>query len=94
MHSMVADAIHGKQFDLLQVSRSLGLQPRTVQRRLKEQNTSFQKVLDEVREEIAEQYLLIPSLKIAQIARQLGYGSSRSFRAAYRRWTGRNPREK
>jgi AraC-like DNA-binding protein len=93
MRSMVADAIHGRRYELSKVSSNLGLQPRTVQRRLQDQNTSFQEVLDDVRKEVAEQYLQIPWLTVAQIARRLGYGSSRSFRAAYRRWTGKNPRE-
>lgn len=92
MQAKVGNSIRSGRFELSAVSRDLQIQIRTVQRRLKDEGTSFQEVLDETRAELAEIYLQIPSLTVTQVGRRLGYSGGRAFRTAYQRWTGRNPR--
>ncbi len=85
--------IHQGVFDLPDVARVLALTERTLQRRLSKEQTTFQYQLDSVREEMAEAYLRLPSLTVEEIAIRLGFNGDKAFRTAYRRWTGRSPRE-
>ncbi len=77
-----------------EVATALGLSERSLRRRLAEAGTSYRAVLDEVRRGVAEDLLGDRGLKVDDIARQLGYAEATSFGAAYRRWTGRSPRDR
>ena len=81
---------HGRA-NLETVARALGLSPRTLLRRLAAEGTSFARVIDAVRHELALQYLNGSNFTIAQIAWLLGYEQPESFTHAFRRWSGRSP---
>lgn len=89
----VYQAIRRGSFALANVARELGLNERTLQRRLSEKKATFQQCLDETRLEMADTYLRLPSLTIDDIAHRLGFSSDKAFRKAYRRWTNRAPRD-
>lgn len=72
------------------VARDLGLSERSLRRRLGAQGTSYQMLLDEVRESMAGE-LLGAGLPVAVVAERLGYAGATSFIHAHRRWTGRTP---
>ncbi|MBL8956151.1 MAG: AraC family transcriptional regulator ligand-binding domain-containing protein [Myxococcaceae bacterium] len=73
------------------VADALEMSPRTLQRRLEGEGTSFQEVLDGVREQLAMSYLVNDSLTVSEIAYLLGYSELRAFDRAFRRWTGKTP---
>jgi AraC-like DNA-binding protein len=60
-------------------------------RRLKAEGTTFQKLLDEVRFDAACQLLDTSSIPIAEIAASLGYADPAAFSRAFRRWSGATP---
>ena len=66
--------------------RALKLSRRTLQRRLRAEKTSFQKVLTEVRAELAVRYLSDQRLKSLDIAMLLGYSNLSSFTTAFKSW--------
>lgn len=66
--------------------RVLLLSRRTLQRRLKAEKTSFQKVLREVRAELAINYLSDARLKALEVAMLLGYSNISSFTTAFKSW--------
>lgn len=70
---------------------ALGCSPRSLRRHLAEEGTSFQAVLDGVRQGWAEAWLAVPSTPIAAVADTLGYADEAAFRRAFRRWTGMSP---
>jgi AraC-like DNA-binding protein len=74
------------------VSRRLAVGGRTLQRRLAEEGTTFQAVLDETRSALARHYLARPGATIAEISFLLGYDDPGSFHRAFHRWTGTTPR--
>lgn len=74
------------------VAEHFFLTERTLRRRLKSINISFQQLLDEARQKRAEE-LLLDGMKIVEIAEFLGYSDIASFRHAFRRWTGLSPSE-
>jgi len=73
--------------------RALKLSRRTLQRRLKAEKTSFQKVLQEVRAELAISYLKDDRLKALEVAMLLGYSSISSFTTAFKSWYDLPPAE-
>lgn len=73
------------------VAEALGLRPRTLQLRLRQDGHTYQKLLDEVRFKLAERYLHDPVLSIKDIALLLGFAEPSVFVRAFRRWTGQTP---
>jgi AraC-like DNA-binding protein len=73
--------------------RALKLSRRTLQRRLKAEKTSFQKILTEVRAELAINYLRDARLKSLEIAMLLGYSNISSFTTAFKSWYDMPPAE-
>ena len=71
----------------------ISLSPRTLRRRLERQGTSYRSLLEEVRKRQAEELLTGTRLSVEQIADSLGYAETASFTHAFKRWTGRAPRE-
>ena len=74
-----------------QVAALLGMHTRTLNRRLGESGSSFQRVVDETRFEIARQMLEHSDTEISQIALSLGYAAPGIFSRAFRRWSGTTP---
>ncbi len=73
------------------IASRLAMSSRTLQRHLQAEETSFQKVLDELREELARHYLTTSDYSNGQIAFLLGYEEPNSFFRAFRTWTGQTP---
>ena len=73
--------------------RALKLSRRTLQRRLKAEKTSFQKILREVRAELAIAYLRDARLKSLEVAMLLGYSNISSFTTAFKSWYDMPPAE-
>lgn len=73
------------------VASHLATSTRTLSRSLQEIGTSYQRILDEVRKEMAIEYLRNSSLPIEEIAALVGYSDPSNFRKAFRRWTGHAP---
>ncbi|MCY1560941.1 HTH-type transcriptional regulator VirS [compost metagenome] len=75
------------------VAQALHLSQRTLQRRLQEEATSFQHLLDDTRRELAEQYLAQPNLTLLEVAYLLGFADPSNFFRAFRRWFDITPGE-
>ncbi len=75
------------------VAQILCLSPRTLQRRLQEEGSSFQQLLDDTRRELVVQYLLQPNLTLLEIAYLLGFADPSNFFRAFRRWFACTPGE-
>jgi AraC-like DNA-binding protein len=73
------------------VARALGMSARSFSRRLADEGTSYDEVLDQLRRSLALQYLKDPGMPLSQIAWLLGYEGSTSFNHAFKRWTGHSP---
>jgi AraC-like DNA-binding protein len=73
------------------VARELAMSTRTVQRRLKEEGTTFQDVLSDTRESLALHYLSASDMSAGEISFLLGYDDQRSFYRAFHAWTGKTP---
>ena len=75
------------------VARRLALSHRTLQRRLADEGTSFQSVLEQTRHALARHYLERPEITITEIALLLGYDEPSSFYRAFHQWSGTTPQQ-
>ena len=79
------------KFSEEQIAEQLNLSLRSLQRRLRDEQTSYQQLLDETRLELSLQYINRTSLSVAQIAPLLGFSDSSNFNRAFKRWLGISP---
>jgi AraC-like DNA-binding protein len=86
------EALREDDADVGNVAKRLGLSPRSLQRRLKDEGASFQGVREEARAELAQRYL-DDGLSIAEISFLLGFSQPSAFFRAFKRWTGVTPLE-
>ena len=73
------------------VAARLSMGARTLRRRLGELGTSYQQILDDVRRELALEYLQSTNLSIQEVAELLGYSEVTNFRRAFVRWVKLSP---
>src|SRR5262249_14592621 len=73
------------------IAERLHTTTRTLRRKLIEENTSFRKLTDELRMQVAIKYLRDTNLTVSEIAHSLGFSDAAGFRGAFRRWTNRSP---
>ena len=81
----------GRRPTLADVARSLGMSTRTLQRQLTDLHVTFQQLLQESRQELAEHYLPQKSLALNEVAYLLGFEDTNSFFRAFQRWEGVSP---
>lgn len=73
------------------VAEALYMNPRTLQRRLQKENTTFKTQVNSVRQELADRYIRDSSKGLAEISYLLGFSEMSSFSRAFKRWTGESP---
>lgn len=84
-------AIGELDVSLESVAKKVGLHPRTLQKKLKEEDASFVVLLGEVRQKLAVHYLQ-KGLDTPTIASYLGYAEPSPFLRAFKKWYGLNPK--
>jgi AraC-like DNA-binding protein len=97
LESKVENAIapllpHGR-IGVAEIARRLGMSQRTLSRRLASEGLTFTQLLETLRGKLALKYLSDPGLSISEIAWLLGYREVSAFTHAFKRWTGKTPRE-
>jgi AraC-like DNA-binding protein len=79
--------------DIGAVARLLALHPRTLQRRLADEGTTFGTVVDEVRRQEARRYLTTTDMPLGQVAGLVGLSEQSALTRCCRRWWGSTPSE-
>jgi AraC-like DNA-binding protein len=87
----IQDKLTGHRPSINAVSQVLHMGPRTLQRRLQDSGSSFQRVLDEARHQMARYYLSNSALELNEAAYLLGFEDPNSFGRAFRNWEGMPP---
>ena len=73
------------------VIQSLHLSQRTLQRKLKDEGTTYKELLDETRKELAKEYVNDTSLSFSEITYLLGFSEQSNFTRAFKRWYEQSP---
>ena len=81
----------GRQVTQAQAAQLLNVSPRTLLRRLKEENIRYQTLHDAEQKKLALHYLKQPHITLESISESMGYHDSSSFRRAFKRWFGVPP---
>ena len=95
----VPTQVHAKIIELLpsgtcskeKVARALAMSVRALHNRLADAGTSYQQLLDQTRQDLAEEYMRKQTLNVSEIAYLLGFSDGSNFSRAFRRWTGSAP---
>jgi len=95
----ITDRVRGALVDLMPAGRTgaedvaiaLGISRSTLQRRLRDDGTTYQAVLDVIRRDMAIRYLTKTTLRADEISDALAYRDANSFSRSFRRWTGQAP---
>jgi AraC-like DNA-binding protein len=93
VEKLLEPLLHTGGARMVDAARKLGVSRATLFRRLKAEGTSFERVLDEVRRRLALHYLVDRKLRVNEAAYLLGFSDPAAFSRAFKRWTGRSPRE-
>ena len=83
---------HGKLL-VEDVARSLGMSERTLARKLSDDGLNFTQILQQLRRDLALRYLDDRKLPVSKTAWLLGFREVSAFTHAYKRWTGKTPRQ-
>jgi AraC-like DNA-binding protein len=75
-----------------QVANALYMHPRTLQRRLQEEGTTFEAIKDNVRRDLAQQYLSQQDVPLTQVTALLDYSEQSALGRSCRRWFNAPPR--
>ncbi|ASP40029.1 AraC family transcriptional regulator [Bacterioplanes sanyensis] len=89
LRSLMSDGLPRRE----KVAAQLGINERTLQRRLQEAGTGYQQLLDDLRREAATDWLRNTRMPISDMACQLGFSDARSFHRRFKAWTGMTPGE-
>ncbi len=84
-------AAGGRPPGLAALAATRNVAPRSLMRHLREAGTSYQRIVDEVRADLAMEYLRDTKLPLAIIAERLGFSDTSNFSRAFRSWFGRSP---
>jgi AraC-like DNA-binding protein len=86
-------SMDGQLPSMASVARALGTSPRSLHRRLADEGTRWNDLVDEVRRQFAETYLGRQRLAVSEVAYLLGFNDASAFFKAFKRWTGTSPSE-
>ena len=78
---------------LEQVAATRNIMARTLRRRLAQEGSNFQLLLDEIRFKLARDYLEQTCINLEEISDLLGYSEPGNFSHAFKRWSGLAPRQ-
>ncbi len=92
VRSALAERLGSTAPTLTGVARLLAVNPRTLQRRLTDEGTSFAAVLDGVRRAAAHRYITTTDMPFTQVSALLGFSEQSALTRATRRWFGVGPR--
>jgi AraC-like DNA-binding protein len=93
VESLLMPILHKGDANMDAIAGKMGLSRQTLFRQLKAEGTTFEKVLDELRHQLALQYLSGKKASVNETAYLVGFSEPAAFSRAFKRWTGTSPRE-
>ncbi|MFD9327920.1 AraC family transcriptional regulator [Streptomyces sp. NPDC060065] len=89
---LLGQSLPDRMPDPQEVAARLAVSAQTLRRRLAEEGTSFQRIRDQLRRDVAIAALATGTVSIEDISQQLGFSEPSAFHRAFKRWTGSAPR--
>lgn len=92
VESLLMPILHTGEASMDVIAGKMGVSRPTLFRRLKAEGVTFEKVLDELRRELALHYLGGRKVSVNETAYLVGFSDPAAFSRAFKRWTGTSPR--
>jgi AraC-like DNA-binding protein len=89
--SNLLDELTSGELSEEEMAKQLHMSRRTLQRKLAESNTTYQKLVDDTRRDLALRYMEDPRNTITDVTFLLGFSGQSAFSRAFKRWTGMSP---
>ncbi|WP_426414604.1 AraC family transcriptional regulator [Aestuariirhabdus sp. LZHN29] len=89
--TLISQQLMGQEPDKQRIAQALNMSARTLQRKLDEEQTSYQKLLSNTRHQLALEYLGRADISSGEIAFMLGFTEPSTFYRAFKKWTGKTP---
>lgn len=93
VHALIESGLPSGEVSATALAHQLGMSVRSLNRLLAAEGTSYQKLLDALRHELAARQLSDPRTSVWEVAFELGFSDLSAFYRAFRRWTGTTPAE-
>lgn len=90
---IIVDHIRDEDLSAKQVAEALFMSPRTLQRKLAREGTTFRDLVDEVRCDLACDYLVRLGTSVTDTALLVGLSGPSAFVRSFKRWTGYSPKD-
>jgi AraC-like DNA-binding protein len=91
VQKVIMNHLHEGDVSIETVSREMAMSRWTLNRKLKEEGTSFQVLLEETRKHLATNYLRYQERSPGEVAFLLGFSEPSAFSRAFKRWMGVSP---
>ena len=92
VRTLILQTLGSDEHNIATVSSFLGIHPRTLQRRLRQEGTGFKSLLKETRTNTASWLLQSSNMDITLMSQMLGYSDVSAFSRAFSLETGISPR--
>ncbi|MEO1243271.1 MAG: AraC family transcriptional regulator [Pseudomonadota bacterium] len=92
VEGLLIPMLHTGDIGIKTISEKMGMSRQTLFRKLKAEDVTFAQVLDDLRREMAMNYLTGKKVSVNETAYLVGFSDPASFSRAFKRWTGINPR--
>jgi len=93
VESQLMLVLHMGDVSMDAIAAKMGVSRQTLFRRLKAEDVTFEKVLDELRHRLALSYLSGRKASVNETAYLVGFSDPAAFSRAFKRWTGKSPSE-
>jgi AraC-like DNA-binding protein len=93
VESLLMPILHTGDVSMENIAAKLAVSRQTLFRRLKAEDVTFEKVLDDLRHRLALHYLGGRKASVNETAYLVGFSDPAAFSRAFKRWTGKNPSE-
>jgi AraC-like DNA-binding protein len=93
VEAVLLPQLHTGEISADGVARTLGFSRQTLFRRLRAEGATYEQVLDTLRHRMAMRYLTGAKVSVNETAYLVGFSEPAAFSRAFKRWTGKSPRE-
>lgn len=93
VRTIIVEELSSCSLNKQRVADRLHMSPRSLQTKLAARQTSFQEIMDSTRKALALGYIEQSTVSITEMAYLLGFSEVSNFTRAFKRWSGKSPRE-
>jgi AraC-like DNA-binding protein len=93
IRSLLGDDFREEMPSFEELTGMLNMSPRTLRRRLEKEGTSYQRIKDNARRDVAINLLAGERMTVSDVAEQVGFSDPSAFHRSFKKWTGLSPGE-